>query len=242
MKAKEPAYYKLPITDWPESERPREKLMKWGPFKLTDTELLAILIRSGSGDHSALDVAREVLTKSGGLSKLVKMDYNDILGLGVRGIGKTKAVTIVAAMQLVRRLQSEAAKSPDKIIRTSDEAAQIYGPKLRDLKKEIFMVILLASNNKVIGDAVISEGVLNASVVTPREVFQSALLANAAAVILVHNHPSGNLEPSREDIQLTKQMVEAGKAMSIPVLDHIIIAGDGHTSFADRGLVYFKST
>ncbi|MCK4297427.1 MAG: hypothetical protein KAX28_12325, partial [Candidatus Marinimicrobia bacterium] len=102
MKAKEPAYYKLPITNWPESERPREKLMKLGPFKLTDTEILAILVRSGSGDHSALDVAREILTRSGGLSRLVKMDYNDILGLGVRGIGKTKAVTIVAAMQLVR--------------------------------------------------------------------------------------------------------------------------------------------
>ena len=241
MKAKEPAYYKLPITNWPESERPREKLMKLGPFKLTDTEILAILVRSGSGDHSALDVAREILTRSGGLSKLVKMDHNDILTLGVRGVGKTKAVTIVAAMQLVRRLQSEAAKSSDKIIKSSDEVAQIYGPGLRDLKKEIFMVILLASNNKVIDDTVISEGVLNASVVTPREVFRSALLANAAAVILIHNHPSGNLEPSKEDIQLTKQMVEAGKAMNIPVLDHIIIAGDGYTSFADRGLIYFEA-
>jgi len=237
MKSKEPAYYKLPITNWPESERPREKLMKLGPFKLTDTELLAILMRSGSGGISALGAAREIVQKSGGLSKLAQMDYNDILNLDVKGLGKTKAVTIAAALQLARRLQSEIAVSPDKIIRSSDEVAQIYGPKMRDLKKEIFMVLLLASNNKLIKDTVVSEGILNASVITPREVFREAVLAMAGAVILIHNHPSGNLEPSSEDIQLTKKMVEVGKAMQVPVLDHIIIAGNGYTSLADRGLI-----
>jgi DNA repair protein RadC len=159
------------------------------------------------------------------------------LRLNIKGLGKTKSVTLVAALQLVRRLQSESAKPGDKIIRSSEEVAQIYCPKLRDLKKEIFVVLLLASNNKIIDDTIISEGILSASVVTPREVFQAALMSNAAAVILIHNHPSGNIQPSREDLNLTKQMVEAGKAMNIPVLDHIIIAGNDYTSFADKGLL-----
>ncbi|HCK98613.1 MAG TPA: JAB domain-containing protein [Candidatus Marinimicrobia bacterium] len=237
MKAKEAAYYRMPITDWPEAERPREKLMQYGPLKLTETELLAILIRTGAGGYSALDVARKLLHQSGGLNKLAQMDYNDILMLKIKGLGKTKAVTIAAALQLARRLQTEESRTPDLILRSSEEVANICGPKLRDLKKEIFMVLLLASNNRLIKEVIISEGVLNASVVTPREVFHEAIVGMAAAVILVHNHPSGNIEPSREDIQLTRQMVESGKAMNIPVLDHIIIAGSGFTSFADRGLI-----
>lgn len=237
MQAKDNSYYKMPITDWPESERPREKLMQYGPMKLSEVELLAILIRSGSGSNSALDVARELMSKAGGLNQLARLDYNDILQMRIKGIGKTKAVTIAAAIQLTRRLQIEESASPDKILRSSDEVARLYVPKLRDLNKEIFMVLLLASNNRLIKDVIISEGILNASVVTPREVFREAVVGMAAAVILIHNHPSGNPEPSREDIQLTKQMTESGKMMNIPVLDHIIIAGNQHSSFADKGLL-----
>ena len=237
MQAKDNSYYKMPITDWPESERPREKLMQYGPMKLSEVELLAILIRSGSGSNSALDVARELMSKAGGLNQLARLDYNDILQMRIKGIGKTKAVTIAAAIQLTRRLQIEESASPDKILRSSDEVARLYIPKLRDLNKEIFMVLLLASNNRLIKDVIISEGILNASVVTPREVFREAVVGMAAAVILIHNHPSGNPEPSREDIQLTKQMTESGKMMNIPVLDHIIIAGNQHSSFADKGLL-----
>ncbi len=237
MQAKDNSYYKMPITDWPESERPREKLMQYGPMKLSEVELLAILIRSGSGSNSALDVARELMSKAGGLNQLARLDYNDILQMRIKGIGKTKAVTIAAAIQLTRRLQIEESVSPDKILRSSDEVARLYIPKLRDLNKEIFMVLLLASNNRLIKDVIISEGILNASVVTPREVFREAVVGMAAAVILIHNHPSGNPEPSREDIQLTKQMTESGKMMNIPVLDHIIIAGNQHSSFADKGLL-----
>ncbi|MBU0711264.1 DNA repair protein RadC [bacterium] len=227
----------MPITDWPESERPRERLMKYGPMKLSEVELLAILIRSGSGSNSALDVARELMSKAGGLNQLARLDYKDILQMSIKGIGNTKAVTIAAAIQLARRLQMEESASPDKILRSSDEVARLYIPKLRDLNKEIFMVLLLASNNRLLKDVIISEGILNASVVTPREVFREAVVGMAAAVILVHNHPSGNPEPSREDIQLTKQMTESGKMMNIPVLDHIIIAGNRHSSFADKGLL-----
>jgi len=237
MQIKDNSYYKMPITDWPESERPRERLMKYGPMKLSEVELLAILIRSGSGSNSALDVARELMSKAGGLNQLARLDYKDILQMSIKGIGNTKAVTIAAAIQLARRLQMEESASPDKILRSSDEVARLYIPKLRDLNKEIFMVLLLASNNRLLKDVIISEGILNASVVTPREVFREAVVGMAAAVILVHNHPSGNPEPSREDIQLTKQMTESGKMMNIPVLDHIIIAGNQHSSFADKGLL-----
>jgi len=237
MQVKDNSYYKLPITDWPESERPREKLMQYGPMKLTEVELLAILVRTGSGSNSALDVARELMSKAGGLNQLARMDYKDILQVKIKGIGKTKAVTIAAAIQLARRLQMEESASPDKILRSSDEVAKLYIPKLRDLNREVFMVLLLASNNRLINDVIISEGILNASVVTPREVFREAVVGMAAAVILIHNHPSGNPEPSREDIQLTRQMTESGKMMNIPVLDHIIIAGNQHSSFADKGLL-----
>jgi len=237
MRAKEPAVYKLPITEWPESDRPREKLMQSGPLKLTETELLAILLRSGSGGNSAIDVARELLRKSGGLNALAQMDYHDILNLKIKGVGPTKAVTITAGLQLARRLQAVSVTPPAMIIRNSDEVAQIYIPRLRDLKREIFMVILLASNNKIIRDTIISEGVLNASVVTPREVFREAILGMAAAVILIHNHPSGNPEPSAEDVHLTRQMKEVGRTMNIPVLEHIIIAGEHYTSLADKKLL-----
>ncbi len=237
MKAKEPAYYKLPITKWPKTERPREKLIKFGPFKLSDAELIAIILRTGIGPSSALDLSRELLSKANGLLHLSKMDYNEILALKVKGIGQTKAVTIAAAMQLSCRIESETGNSPDQIIHSSRQVAEIYGPKLRYLKKEMFLVILLATNNKILGDSVISEGILNASVVSPREVFRVALLHMAAGIILVHNHPSGNLEPSQEDIMLTKQVVASGKTMNIPVLDHIIIAGKDYTSFSDKGLI-----
>jgi len=155
----------------------------------------------------------------------------------VKGVGITKAVTIVAAMQIARRLQSENQISKDVIIKSSEEIAKIYSPRLCDLKKEIFMVILLASNNKFIKDAVISEGTINSSVITPREVFHEALISLAASIILIHNHPSGNLKPSSNDINFTRKMVSVGKSMNIPVLDHIIIAGNKYTSFADEGLI-----
>ncbi|MCF7886560.1 MAG: DNA repair protein RadC [Candidatus Marinimicrobia bacterium] len=237
MKSKEPAYYNCPINEWPEDDRPREKMMKLGAFRLSYSELLAILIRTGAGGTSALDIARLLISKSGGLFNLSKMDYREILGLKIKGIGKAKAVTIAAAMQLARCIESEQKRSEDKIVKSSDDVAKIYGPKLRDLKKEKFMVVLLASNNKIIKDKIVTEGTINSSVITPREVFHEAIGALAAAVILIHNHPSGNDRPSREDIKITKKMVAAGRHMDIPVLDHILIADKKYTSFADEGLL-----
>ncbi|HMA63273.1 MAG TPA: DNA repair protein RadC [bacterium] len=237
MKSKEPAYYGNPINEWPEDDRPREKMMKLGAFRLSYSELLAILIRTGSGGASAVDLARQLIDKSGGLYKLSKMDYQEILNLDIKGIGNAKAVTIAAAMQLGRCVESEQEKPEDKIVKSSDDVAKIYGPKLRDLKKEKFMVVMLASNNKILKDKVVTEGTINSSVITPREVFHEAVIALAAAVILIHNHPSGNKKPSREDVKITKKIVAAGKNMDIPVLDHLVIADESYTSFADEGLL-----
>lgn len=228
---------KCPIRTWPEQERPREKFMHLGPHRLTEAELLAILLRTGCDNQSAIELARELLIKSGGLVRLAKMDYSQILSLKIKGIGKTKAITIAAALQLARRLQSAEHQEDEIIVHSSTDVAKIYGPRLRDLNKEVFMVVLLASNHKILSEEIISEGVLNAAVVTPREVFRFALMMNAAAVILIHNHPSGNPEPSGEDIQLTNQMVAVGRAMNIPVIDHLIIAGEKYTSFVDKGLL-----
>lgn len=237
MKSKEPAYYGNPINEWPEDDRPREKMMKLGAFRLSYSELLAILIRIGSGGASAVDLARQLIDKSGGLYKLSKMDYREILDLDIKGIGNAKAVTIAAAMQLGRCVESEQEKPEDQIVKSSDDVAKIYSPKLRDLKKEKFMVVMLASNNKILKDKVVTEGTINSSVITPREVFHEAVIALAAAVILIHNHPSGNKKPSREDVKITKKIVAAGKNMDIPVLDHLVIADDSYTSFADEGLL-----
>lgn len=237
MRVKEQNAPHLPITDWPIHERPREKLMQQGAYHLTDAELLAILIRSGSGGRSALELARELLIRAGSLEQLAQMDYHQILALKIKGLGVTKAVTIAAVLQISRRLQAARHPVPDNIVRSSSDVARIFGPRLRDLNKEIFMVIMLASNHKILQEMVISEGVLNASVVTPREVFRPAILHNAAAVILLHNHPSGNPEPSPEDIQVTRQITAVGKALNIPVIDHLIIAAEKYTSFADRGLL-----
>jgi len=237
LKTKEPAFYSCPINEWPEDDRPREKMMKLGAYKLSYSELLAILIRTGSGGFSALDLARRIIKKSGGLGNLAKMDFQEILDLNIKGIGKAKAVTIAAAMQIARCIESEQEKPADKIVKSSGDVAKIYGPRLRNLKKEKFMVVLLASNNKIIKDKIVTEGTINSSVITPREVFHEAVSALAAAVILIHNHPSGNKNPSREDIKITKKMVAAGKNMDIPVLDHILIADKSYTSFADEGLL-----
>jgi len=237
MKGKEPAYYKCPITEWPEDDRPREKMMKLGANKLSYSELLAILVRTGAGGISAVDIARQLLKKSGGLTALSSMDYKDILNLDIKGIGEAKAIIIAAAMQLSKCIESEDNRPEDKSVRSSEDIARIVGPKLRDLKTEKFMVVLLSSDNKIIKEKIVTEGTINASVITPREVFHEALVSLAAAIILVHNHPSGNNKASQEDHKITEKMVAAGENMDIPVLDHIIIAGHKHTSFADKGML-----
>jgi DNA repair protein RadC len=233
-KVKEVSYYHTRIKDWPESERPREKLMKRGPAALTDAELLAILIGSGTSKVTAVDLAKRLLVEHKNLRQLAGMSVADLKKY--KGIGAARSVSVVSAFELARRLHTrEDEQLP--VIKSPEDVAARYIPKLRDLKKEVFLVLLLNSANGILKEVKISEGSLNASVVHPREVFKAAIDELAAGIILVHNHPSGNRNPSREDISLTKQILEAGKVVGIPVHDHIVIAGGSYTSFAEENLL-----
>ncbi|MBN2279804.1 MAG: DNA repair protein RadC [Candidatus Marinimicrobia bacterium] len=237
MELKEPVRYSLPINQWPESDQPREKLMRYGAFKLTDSELLAIILRTGSGKMSALDLARTLLQMAGSLDKLARKSFDEIMAMNIKGIGTTKAVTVCATVQLARRLHADMAHPVRHAITSSQEIASIYIPKLQDLKKEVFMAVFLDTGNKIICDAIISEGTINGTSVTPREVFYEAIKYLAASLILVHNHPSGNILPSKEDKAITAKMVDAGKNMCISVMDHLIIGHNSYYSFADAGLI-----
>lgn len=172
--------------------------------------------------------------------------YNNLAGLATKtlsdltktdGIGKDKAVTLLAAFELSRRIQSQSKWFNEKKITSPSDVADIFIPMLRDEMKEKFVVVCLSSSNKIIRHEIISVGNLNSSVVHPREVFKTAIDNNSASVILIHNHPSGNPEPSNEDLTITKKLVESGKILDIPVFDHIIIAGNSYTSFVERRLI-----
>lgn len=235
-KLQEPPIRYISIKEWPKDERPREKLMKHGASSLSDSELLAILVNTGTGKTSAVDVAKKLIGEYGSLKNIATLSVSDLKQKKNKGIGTAKAVTIVAAFELGRRMDSKNFDE-EKPITTPEDVAKRFGPQLRDLKQEVFKVICLSSSNKIISSREITKGLLNSSLTHPREVFREAILENAASVILLHNHPSGNLEPSREDISITKQIVEAGKIIGISVHDHIIIAGNEHTSMMERGLM-----
>jgi DNA repair protein RadC len=230
----EPNVYHTRIKDWPADERPREKLLLRGPRALSDAELLAILIRAGTGKYTALDLARKILTQERNLRAIAGKTAQELMRM--KGVGEAKAVEMLAAFEIGRRLQG---MKEDKkmVIRSPEDVAQLMMPRLRDRTKEVFVVLVLDSKNGLKHDAELSEGTLNASLVHPREVYKMAIDHLAASVIVVHNHPSGNREPSREDIEITKQLVEAAKVVGIPLHDHIIVAGDGYTSFAERGIL-----
>ena len=222
------------ITRWPKKERPRERLLQEGPEHLTEAELLGILIGKGTRKKTAIDLGRELLDRYESLSRIFSRSPSELMM--VKGIGSAKAAVLSAAFELVRRVQSR--KDADKpTFRKSSDVANHYLPLLRDLRKEVFKVLLLNRANRLIKEVAISEGTLDASIVHPRDVFREALLEPAAAVILIHNHPSGNPSPSEEDLRITRQLVEAGRLLGIKVLDHIILAGDVHRSLADEGLI-----
>ena len=230
----EPGHYHTKIKDWPANERPREKLLHRGPRALSDAELLAILIRAGTGKYTALDLARKMLTQERNLRAIAGKTAQELMRM--KGVGEAKAVEMLAAFEIGRRLQGT--KEEEKIvIRSPEDVAQFMIPRLRDRTKEVFVVLVLDSKNGLKHEVELSEGTLNASLVHPREVFKVAIDHLAASIIVVHNHPSGNREPSREDIDITKQLVESGKIVGIPLHDHVIVAGDGYTSFAERGIL-----
>ncbi len=230
--------YNVPIREWHEDDRPREKLLRQGAASLSDAELIAILFGTGTrtadGPLSAVQLGQALLRKWRSLHRLSKRESTDLQE--VLGVGPAKAVTLVAAFEIGRRAEAQRNGPKVQVCSPADVAA-VYGPVMRDLPREILKVVLLNTANYIIGDFTGSEGGIASSIVEPRLVFKRALAENAAAVICLHNHPSGNPEPSREDINVTKQLVEAGKMLGVPVHDHIIIAGALHTSLAERGLM-----
>jgi len=222
------------ITRWPKAERPRERLLQHGSQPLSEAELLGILLGKGTRKKTAIDLARELLDQYESLQKLFSRSPSELMK--VKGIGSAKAATLSAAFELARRIQSQ--KSGAKVsFKRSAEVFEHYLPLMRDLRKEVFKVLLLNRANRLIKEVTISEGTLEASIVHPRDVFREALLEPAAGVILIHNHPSGNASPSEEDLRITKQLVEAGRLLGIKVYDHIILAGESYRSLADDGLI-----
>ncbi len=220
------------VRDLPKEERPREKLIQRGAASLSDTELLAILLRTGTSSVSVLHLAEEVLAKyqDKGLVSIMNISPQEIAS--IHGVGLAKAATIVAAVELGRRLSTRAAQKLEKI-EGPEDVARYASPLLRFEQKEHFLVMLLDVRNRVLAMPTISIGSLTASVAHPREIFREAIRHSAANMILIHNHPSGDPTPSREDVQITKQMMKAGELMGIPVLDHVIIAGDGFLSLKE---------
>jgi DNA repair protein RadC len=219
----------------PLEDRPREKLSLRGAQNLTDAELLAILLRTGSKGKSVIQISHELIKKNGNLAVLASNSFSQMTKIS--GIGNDKAATLLAAFELSRRIQLQSKWYSDKKISSPGEVADIFIPLLKDELKERFIVVCLNSANKIIKYEVISVGNLNSSIVHPREVFKVAIENNSASIILIHNHPSGNSDPSNEDISITKKIVETGTIMSIPVFDHIIIAGKNFTSFVEKRLI-----
>lgn len=225
----------MKVKELPIDDRPREKLTLRGVQSLTDTELIAILLRTGTKGKSVIQVAQDLIQKSGGLNNLTSQTSEAIQKQ--LGIGKDKAATLIAAFEISRRVDAQKKLFSIKKITSPGDIAEIFIPLLRDKVKEEFYVVCLNSANKITKMELISVGNLNASVVHPREVFKVAVENNSANIILLHNHPSGNSEPSNEDISLTRKMVEAGKIMDIQVFDHIIIAGNKFTSLVEKRII-----
>ena len=221
------------ITDWPLDERPRERLLEKGAGALSEAELLALVLRtSGVRGETAVDQARRLLSSLAGVVGLGRATVAELARQ--RGIGPASAAAVVAALELGRRA---ACSRIDRggAFRTSLEVFQHFQGQLTPLAKEVFCVVLLDAKHRKIRDVQISEGSLTASIVHPREVFAPAVRDSAAAVILIHNHPSGDPTPSPEDLELTRRLRQAGDVIGIRVLDHIIIGSQAHFSFVDAG-------
>ena len=220
------------IGHWPATERPRERLLAKGPEVLTDAQLLAILLRTGRRDSSAVQVAIELLHHVGSLGGLAQSGMEELCQIS--GIGPAKVAQLKAALELGKRAMAIPISTGTKITSSSDVFHHFH-PLLRDLKRELFKVILLDAKNTVIKEATVSEGSLTLSIVHPREVFALAVRESAAGVIFLHNHPSGDPTPSAEDRRLTDRLVTAGDVLGIRVLDHMVIGDGRYVSFADEG-------
>lgn len=224
----------LMIRDVPEEERPRERMKRFGAENLSNTELIAILLRTGVRGHSVVRVAETILQRAGTLRSLLEMKLEELKT--IKGVGEAKAIQIKAGLELGRRLSRLNVLEQPKISSPQD-AAMLMMDSMRYLHQEHFVVLFLNTKNHVIAQETIFVGTLNSSLVHPREVFREGIRKSAASIILLHNHPSGDPQPSKEDLDVTQRLVEGGRILGIEVLDHIVI-GDGiFVSLKEKGFM-----
>jgi len=223
------------IKTWAEDDKPREKFTTKGKASLSNAELIAILIRTGSSDDNAIEVGRSILSLvNDDLNKLAKLSIKDLTSIA--GVGPVKAITILAALELGGRREASEVRERAKI-GASKDAYQYIKWRLEDLDYEEFWIILLDRSNKVIGEHRISEGGVAGTVVDPKRIFKKAIESQASGLVLVHNHPSGNLKPSQQDISITSKLKQGGALLEIGILDHVIIGHKNFFSFTDEGLL-----
>ena len=223
------------IKTWPEDDRPREKLLKKGPRALSNSELLAILLRTGTNGSSAIDIARKVMKKFGTFRNMVHTDSRDWKEF--KGLGSAKTAHIQAALEIGRRFREDEASTGKQKVSSAEDIVDILKAQLRDLKTEVFKVVYLDSNNRIIDITDAATGTVNHAMPIVREIIHSALQKFAVSIVCVHNHPSANITPSTEDKKLTKELSDAGKLMEIKLVDHIIIGDDSYYSFSDDGML-----
>jgi len=223
--------YKIRILDMQKEERPRERLLKNGASALSDSELLAIILRTGSKNENVINLSQRILGEYN-IKQLSQINITQLMK--VHGIKESKAAQISACFEIARRLESFNSAEKPKISSPEDVYRRLF-PRMREQKKEMFIELCLDTKNHILKEEVISLGSLNANVVHPREVFKLALTESAAHIIVAHNHPSGDPAPSREDIEITKKLVETGNIMGITVLDHVIIGDGRHFSMKEAG-------
>ncbi|UCB57324.1 MAG: DNA repair protein RadC [Candidatus Omnitrophota bacterium] len=226
---------KYTIKNWPEEERPREKLFKSGEHTLSNSELIAILLRNGTKGQSAIELARSIIFKFKTLRAMSHINLSR--WKEIKGLGPAKIAQVRAALEIGRRFREEEVKEKRPKITSSEDVVKILMPRMRDLRKEIFKVLLLNSQNRIIDIIEAEEGTVNQANPIIREVFQKALQHFAASIICIHNHPSGNPQPSRNDKEFTQKLIQAGQALEIECLDHIIIGQSNYFSFLDEGLM-----
>jgi len=236
----------MTIHELPVEMRPREEFLRRGAENVPDEVLLAILLRSGMQGKNVTELARELLRRYKGLADLAKADFEELCGCKIKGLGKVKAMELAAALELGRRAANQGPRHDSPPIREPESVYRILSPLTRNLQQEIFWVLLLDTKNKLIGQPVeTTRGLLDTSPVHPREVFSKAVRYSAASVILAHNHPSGDPTPSKEDIDITRRLIEAARILGIRVVDHLIVgkptsSAPGFVSLREKNLVAFE--
>lgn len=225
----------LKVLDIPQNERPIEKLIKNGPDLLSNSELLAIILRSGTQGNNVLDLSQKVLSKVNGLDGILNISYNELTS--IKGIKQVKGAQILAVAELFKRFMSLKSQSDKTIIKSPGDLASMLMQEMESLKQEVLKVIVLNTKNNIIKAKDIFKGTLDTSLVHPREIYSEAICSGGASIIICHNHPSGDPTPSKEDVEITKKIIECGNILGIKLLDHIIIGSKVFISLKEKGII-----